>query len=71
FNRTVPTGYKIVRYHLDKNGNVLSSEDFLSGFLQSDNSLYGRPVDILIDKKGVMFVSDDKSGVIYRIGVKK
>lgn len=71
FNRTVPTGYKIVRYHLDENGEVLSSEDFLTGFLQSDGSLYGRPVDILIDKNGIMFVSDDKSGVIYRISVKK
>ncbi len=71
FNRTVPTGYKIVRYHFDNEGKVLSSEDFLSGFLQSDGNLYGRPVDILFDKNGAMFVSDDKSGVIYRISVKK
>ncbi len=71
WNRTVPTGYKIVRYHLDKNGQVLSSEDFLSGFLQKNGSLYGRPVDILISKQGRIFVSDDKSGVVYMISLKK
>lgn len=66
WNRSEPTGYKIVRHKLDAQGNVLGSEDFLSGWLQGDGAL-GRPVDILIQPGGTIFVSDDKAGLIYKI----
>lgn len=66
WNRTEPTGYKLVRYRLDEQGNYLGSEDFISGWLENGRAL-GRPVDILIQPGGVIFVSDDKAGVIYRI----
>ncbi len=67
WNRSVPIGYKIVKYHLDKNGKVLNVEDFLTGFLDDQGNLYGRPVAILAEDGGVVFVSDDKAGVIYKI----
>ncbi len=67
WNRSVPTGYKIVKYHLNKDGKVSGVEDFLTGFLDNHGNLYGRPVDILVEPSGVMFVSDDKAGVIYKI----
>ncbi|KKQ42380.1 MAG: L-sorbosone dehydrogenase [Parcubacteria group bacterium GW2011_GWE2_37_8] len=67
WNRTEPTGYKIARYKLDSQGNYFSEEDFISGWLQSDGTALGRPVDILIQPGGVMYISDDKAGVIYRI----
>lgn len=66
WNRTEPTGYKLVRYKLDAQGNYLGEEDFISGWLKEDRAL-GRPVDILIQPGGTIFVSDDKAGVIYRI----
>jgi len=70
WNRKEPTGYKIVRFLLDEEGNPpaggLGQEDFISGWLQGDRAL-GRPVDILIQPDGVMYISDDKSGVIYRV----
>jgi len=78
WNRTVPTGYKIMRFRLDEQGNYLGREDFISGWLTpSSNSFLGglaateralgRPTDILIQPDGVMYVSDDKAGVIYRV----
>ena len=67
WNRSVPTGYKIVRYKLDTEGAYLSEEDFITGWLQSDGSVLGRPADILVQPGGVMFISDDKAGVIYRV----
>lgn len=70
WNRSVPTGYKIVRYELDKNGEYLGEEDFISGWLTSGGAL-GRPVDILIQPEGVIYVSDDKAGVIYRVKYSK
>ncbi len=66
WNRTVPTGYKVVRYKLDEGGNVLGEEDFITGWLTPDGAL-GRPVDILIKDNGEIFISDDKAGVIYRV----
>jgi glucose/arabinose dehydrogenase len=70
WNRSVPTGYKVVRFKLDDKGNVLSSEDFITGWLQNDGTTLGRPVDPLIRNDGTILLTDDKAGVIYRIAYK-
>ena len=73
WNRSEPTGYKVVRYDLDKNGSVLSQKpfDFITGWI-SDNkkNIYGRPVDLKFDNSGYLYVSDDEAGLVYRV-VKK
>jgi glucose/arabinose dehydrogenase len=66
WNRSIPTGYKIVRYKLDKEGNYLGKEDFITGWLTEEKRAFGRPVDILI-RPGVIFISDDKAGLIYKV----
>jgi glucose/arabinose dehydrogenase len=66
WNRTTPTGYKVVRFRLDPQGNYLGVEDFITGWLTPEGAL-GRPVDILIRPDGIIFISDDKAGVIYRL----
>lgn len=74
WNRSEPTGYKIVRMKLDEAGNFLGEEDFITGWLTADNEALGRPVAILIQPGGIMYISDDKAGVIYRViyqGVKE
>lgn len=58
WNRSVPTGYKIVKY----SGGQLS--DFITGWLQPNGDVLGRPVDILVNNKDI-YISDDKAGVIY------
>lgn len=68
WNRTKPTGYKVVRYVFNEQGTVSSEQDFISGWLTSEGAL-GRPVDILVKADGTMYLSDDKAGVIYRIAV--
>ena len=67
WNRSVPTGYRVVRYKLDAQGNYEGKEDFIWGWLQRDYSTLGRPVDILIQPGGVMYISDDGAGVIYKV----
>ena len=66
WNRTVPTGYKIVRIsmHDGKPGPV---EDFATGWLRDNGTHWGHPVDVLTGSDGSLFVSDDSAGVIYRI----
>ena len=65
WNRTNPTGYKLVRIKFDDRGNYLGTEDFITGWLKSDGVL-GRPVDVKF-YKGDLYISDDKAGVIYRV----
>ncbi len=67
WNRSVPTGYKIVRFVLDQNGQYLSQSDFITGWLVNNQTALGRPVDILIQPDGRIYISDDKAGVIYLI----
>lgn len=68
WNRSVPTGYKIVRMNVE--GNKITGEtDFITGFLQGSSAL-GRPVDLEFDSSGSLYISDDKIGAIYKV-VKK
>lgn len=59
WNRTSPTGYKVVKF---TNGK---SEDFISGWLSKDGDVLGRPSDIVVKDENQIFISDDKAGVIY------
>lgn len=68
WNRSEPTGYKIVRYKLDQNGTYLGEEDFITGWLVGNRAL-GRPVDIMISPAGAMYITDDKAGVVYKVTV--
>jgi glucose/arabinose dehydrogenase len=66
WNRTEPTGYKVVRYLLEEDGSYKGVEDFITGWL-NENESSGRPVDIKIGENGTIYISDDKAGVIYKV----
>src|SRR4029077_11899430 len=66
WNRSSPIGYKVAHLKV-KGNNIVSSEDFLTGFLPQSaingpNSALGRPADLTFDKSGNLYLSDDKSG---------
>ena len=67
WNRSTPTGYKISRIQLDEKGNYQGMKDFISGWMDKNGKALGRPVDIVVQPGGIMYVSDDKAGVIYKI----
>src|ERR1700704_2211020 len=72
WNRSVPTGYKVVRVKLDDKGQPQGgAEDFITGWLAPGETKkgrwMGRPVGIVFGGDGAMYVSDDAAGVIYRI----
>ena len=66
WNRTIPTGYKLVRISMQGSqpGPV---QDFASGWLLPNGSSWGRPVDVITGSDGSLFLSDDAGGKIYRI----
>ncbi len=67
WNRSTPTGYKIVRIPLNAQGIPSSApQDFMTGFT-TENDVIGRPVSLMIEPGGILWVSDDKAGAIYRI----
>ena len=60
------SGYKVIFVKLDSNGDFLSQEDFITGWLQNEKD-WGRPVSPFIMSDGSMLISDDKYDAIYRI----
>jgi glucose/arabinose dehydrogenase len=67
WNRTAPTGYKVVRIRM-ADGKPVSQEDFLWGFLDpATRSRSGRPVQAIQGPDGAVYVSDDGNGNIYRV----
>ncbi len=67
WNRSEPTGYKIVRIPVDANGQAGEVEDFATGWLQDNGTVTGRPVDVIVAPDGALLVTDDDKGMIYRI----
>jgi glucose/arabinose dehydrogenase len=67
WNRDHRTGYKIVRLPFEDGKPTGEYQDFMTGFVLDDQSVWGRPVDITEAKDGSLLVSDDGSGTIWRV----
>jgi len=39
----------------------------LSGFLNAEGKIQGRPVGVVVDKRGALLVADDVGGLIWRV----
>ena len=69
WNRAEKVGYKLLRVTLDKNGDVVSSKDFITGWLKN-GKVIGRPSAPLFRNDGSLLLSDDKANVIYLVTYK-
>ena len=63
------SGYKVVLVQLDKEGNYINQEDFISGWLLNEVA-WGRPAAPFVMSDGSLLVSDDKYNVIFRVTYK-
>jgi glucose/arabinose dehydrogenase len=67
WNRSVPTGYKVV-YVRQRGGRPVAITDFVTGFLPDGaTEPWARPVGVLVAKDGSLLVSDDAGGRIFRV----
>lgn len=66
WNRSVPTGYKLVRIPM-QDGQPGPVQDFATGWLLPNGTSWGRPVDVITGSDGSLYLSDDAGGKIYRI----
>ncbi|HXE91636.1 MAG TPA: sorbosone dehydrogenase family protein [Terriglobales bacterium] len=74
WNRSVPTGYKVVRIEVNERGEATGISDFLTGFIAPGETRKGRwrgrPVGLAVGPEGALYVSDDSRegrGKIYRV----
>jgi glucose/arabinose dehydrogenase len=71
WNRGKRTGYKIVRLLLKDGVPSGVYEDFLTGFVIDDNTVWGRPVGIAVAHDGALLFSEDGNGTIWRIAYRR
>ncbi len=70
WDRSSKVGYKVTLVKI-QNNKAVSAEVFASGWLNDGTQkAWGRPVDILVLNDGSMLISDDRTGVIYRVTYK-
>lgn len=83
WNRSVPTGYKLVGVPFENGKPAGPAVDIVSGWLEEGKTLgaivnkiaglvnksneWGRPVAPLVGADGALYLSDDYAGAIYRI----
>jgi glucose/arabinose dehydrogenase len=67
WNRATRTGYKIIRAIVKDGVPTGEYEDFVTGFVIDDASVWGRPVGIVQAKDGSLIFSEDGNGTIWRV----
>ncbi|MDE1968216.1 MAG: sorbosone dehydrogenase family protein [Alphaproteobacteria bacterium] len=67
WNRSVRTGYKIVRVRMKDGAPTGEYDDFVTGFLLPNGTVWGRPVGVTVARDGALIFSDDGSGTLWRV----
>ena len=68
WNRAPRAGYEVIRIPLHQTGHAAGGyEDFLTGFVVDDASVWGRPVGVTTAPDGSLLVTDDGSESIWRV----
>ena len=70
WNRSKVTGYKVVRILMRDGKPTGEYEDFLTGFVENDDLVSGRPVSVTAAGDGSLLVSEDANGAIWRIAAR-
>jgi glucose/arabinose dehydrogenase len=71
WNRSLRTGYKIVRLPFKDGKATGEYQDLVIGFTAGEENVWGRPVNVAFAHDGSLLFSDDGNGVIYRVSYKK
>ena len=67
WNRSVPQGYRVSMAWTEDGGHSYKYKIFIEGWLTKEGNKWGRPVDLAVMSDGSLLISDDESGVIYRV----
>ena len=67
WNRSLRTGYKIVRVKLDAGAPTGAYEDFVTGFVVDGAHVWGRPVATAVAHDGALLFTDDAGDTLWRV----
>ena len=67
WNRQPLNGYRVVFIPFANGRPQMPAQEFLTGFLNAENKIQGRPVGVAVDSKGALLVADDVGGVVWRV----
>jgi glucose/arabinose dehydrogenase len=67
WNRSLRTGYKVIRLRFAAGKPTGVYEDFLTGFVVSDQAVWGRPVGVAVAHDGALLISEDGNGTLWRV----
>ncbi|HEX3348839.1 MAG TPA: PQQ-dependent sugar dehydrogenase, partial [Acetobacteraceae bacterium] len=67
WNRSKRTGYNVIRLRFENGRPTGAYEDFVTGFVVSDSSVWGRPVDVAVARDGSLLFTEDGNGTIWRV----
>jgi glucose/arabinose dehydrogenase len=67
WNRSTRTGYEVIRVRLEHGRADGAYEDFLTGFVVDDRTVWGRPVGVAEAVDGSLLVTDDASNSVWRV----
>ena len=67
WNRSQRTGYKVVRLRFQDGHPTGVYEDFLTGFVASNQAVWARPVGLTVMHDGSLLVSEDANGTLWRV----
>ncbi len=71
WNRNPLSGYKVIFVPFVDGKPQGEAVDVLTGFVSSEGKAYGRPVGVVLDKKGALLVADDVGNTIWRVTASK
>jgi glucose/arabinose dehydrogenase len=70
WNRSMPTGYKVVRVPFQDGKPAGYYENFMTGFWAAGEwraEVWGRPAALAVAKDGSLLVADDTGGTIWKV----
>ena len=67
WNRSSRTGYKLIRVRLSHGVPTGEYDDFLTGFVVDQRSVWGRPVGVAVAHDGALLMTEDGNGTLWRI----
>jgi len=67
WNKAVRGGYELLRVRMANGVATGTYEDFMTGFVNPDGTVWGRPAGVCIGADGAIYVADDTSNTIWRI----
>ena len=67
WNRKPLNGYRVVFVPFSGGRPQMPPKEFLTGFLNADGKIQGRPVGVAVDGRGGLLVADDVGDIVWRV----